>query len=547
MSCQPVSNSFESIQNHDYYSAFKGFDKQLKKDSSACAYGLSLYYDSHVLKNLDSSIKYILISEDNWPTVSEKKRLNWAAYNFDSLAIDSHKQQLGDQVFSNCSDRNSISCFDSLINSQSWSRNLKMAIFRRDSLVLDVVLMKGDLDFSRKMIHNYPNSLFMSELAKASDLFEYQTYVQSFHEEELVRFIELFPNNQLLEVVEDSIYSIYVAQNDYQPIEVFLEKHPDNNNVSRAWKELYRRYTKNFTPELIPDFELNYPEYPFKDEINLDSELADIVYYPFADSSGKVGYSDSLGSWLIAPEYDDASFFYNGLAAIEKDGKQGLINKKNELITDVIFDEIETDAMLFVVNIGDKYGVVNRNGDFVFDTIYQDISILDGAYICALKDSLYAFYNRSGIQVTSEMYDFVLNFKFGVCPVSIKGKLGLLDSTLRFIIPCDYEAIYTFSDSLFILENEDNSRQLCTRGGEKLNDSLYQEIHKVINGFSICAKESKIGYLNELGKQVIDNKFDLFHDYDRLGNFINGRAVIKTDKKFGIIDTTGKILLKPQF
>jgi hypothetical protein len=80
-----------------------------------------------------------------------------------------------------------------------------------------------------------------------------------------------------------------------------------------------------------------------------------------------------------------------------------------------------------------------------------------------------------------------------------------------------------------------------------LNDSLYQEIHKAVNGFSIYGKESKIGYLNVQGNQVIDNKFNLFRDYDLLGNFLKGRAVVKIDNQFGVIDTIGEFLLKPKY
>ena len=45
-----------------------------------------------------------------------------------------------------------------------------------------------------------------------------------------------------------------------------------------------------------------------------------------------MGYTDSAGIWLIEPEYGDASFFYDGIAAVERNQKIGLINKKNEII-----------------------------------------------------------------------------------------------------------------------------------------------------------------------------------------------------------------------
>ena len=247
----------------------------------------------------------------------------------------------------------------------------------------------------------------------------------------------------------------------------------------------------------------------------------------------------------LSQPYDDAGFFYNGIAGVEQNGKLGLINKKNEQIVDFIFDEIETDKELFVVSSNDHLGIINRNGDFIFDTIFEDISILDEGFICAQKDSLYAFYNRNGNPLTQEVYDDVLNFKNGVCPVSINGQKGLLNKDMKLLIPCMYEGIYIYSDSTFITINKDELRQLRNANGKIINDSLFQEIHPLVNGFAICIKDNRIGYLNHKGVQIIGNMYEAFIDYDILGNFNNGRAVVSKGKKFGIIDTTGQFVLKP--
>ena len=547
LSCGTVEKSFMSLNNHDYYSAFNGFNDGLKRDSSACAYGLSLYYDSPVTEDIDSSIKYVLIAEHNWNEVAIKDRVKLSPFHFDSLSIENQKQKLGDAVFYTCKNRKSIACYDSLIEFQSWNRNLSAAIRDRDSLVLIVVLKEENLSFTIKTLENYPNSLFRKELRDAVGLFEYTESVTTFSEDELLRFIEDYPSNVHVGVAQDSIYSIYHAMEGYRGLEKFTKRYSNNRNIEKAWKELYRRYTNNFKAELIVEFDLLYPNYPFKEEINLDSELVDIVFYPFSDSLGIMGYSDTSGKWLIEPEYDDAGFFYDGLAAVEKDGKIGLINKKNEKVSDFIFDDIETDTELYIVSTGDYLGIINRNGDFVFDTVFQDISILTEGYICAQKDSLYAFYDRKGAQMTAEKFDFVLNFKDGLCPVSVAGKRGLLDINLSQVIPCVYEGIYNFSDSLFIVVKRDNYKQLSDRNGDIVNDTLYQEIHQEINGYAICIKDDKIGYLDKQGKRLIENKFDGYVDYDVLGNFSNNRAVALSNQKFGIINTDGEFVVRPKY
>ena len=545
VSCGTLEKSFISLNNHDYYTAFNGFNNGLKKDSSACAYGLSLYYDSPVTKDVDSSLKYILISETHWKEVSSKKRIILLNYHFDSTAIQEQKQKLGDELFLRYKSKYSYIDLDLFIEQYQWSRKLEEAFKLRDSLVIEQVYLNESVWFAMDMAQKYPNSIYMSELKSAIDLYEYQNFVKSFNEGDLTRFIETYPNNSHVGIVEDSIYAIYERNSGYKIMEEFIEAHSANRNIGKAWKELYRRYTENFKPELILQFEKEYTEYPFKEQITIDSELLKIEYYPFSDSSGLFGYTDSIGKWLIEPTYDDAGFFYNGIAGVEQNGKLGLINKKNEQIVDFIFDEIETDMELFVVSSNDHLGIINRKGDFIFDTIFEDISILDEGFICAQKDSLYAFYDRNGKPLTQEVYDDVLNFKNGVCPVSINGQKGLLNKHMKLLIPCMYEGIYIYSDSTFITINKDELRQLRNANGKIINDSLFQEIHPLVNGFAICVKDNRIGYLNHKGVQIIDNMYEAFIDYDILGNFNNGRAVVSKDKKFGIIDTTGQFVLKP--
>ena len=544
-SCQQISKSYELLERHDYYSSYQGFNKHLKRDSSVSAYGLSLYYDSNIAKDLDSSLKYVLIADNNWSHVSKNKRTKWASFGFDSSAIQTHKQNIGNQLFALCKTRNSASCFDTIIEFQNWNAHLDKAIYKRDSLYLISVKNSGSRVVANEMIMNYPNSVFIDDLRAAKDLFDYRYFVKNFTELELTTFINDFPLSTYYSTAQDSLFALYRRYDKYEQMDRFIKSFPMNRNIDRAWRELYRLYTRNYSPELLDSFNVDFPDYPFKGEFNLDSELAEIEFYPFSDDSGRCGYADSSGKWLIMPQYEAGGFFHDGLAVIEQNGKMGIINKKNEMVTDFVFDDIEADTDLFMVSSGDMYGVIDRNGDFLFDTVYNDISILDNGYISVQKDSLYAFYNTSGNRMTMALYDMVLNFEGGLCPVSINNKIGAVDENLKLIIPCDNESLHFYSDSLLIL-GKDNAQKLENFNGERINDSLYEEINTLKNGFSLCIQNSKIGYLNADGKQVIDNKFDVFPAYGLLAGYLNGRAVVSYEGKFGVINTTGDFVIKPK-
>ena len=77
--------------------------------------------------------------------------------------------------------------------------------------------------------------------------------------------------------------------------------------------------------------------------------------YAAACRSGKWGFVDLSGNWIMDPIYDDARSFCNGFAAVCIESKWGYIDEKGDLVVECIFD----DAKDFTE---DKKSLVNQNG-----------------------------------------------------------------------------------------------------------------------------------------------------------------------------------------
>jgi serine/threonine protein kinase/outer membrane protein OmpA-like peptidoglycan-associated protein len=63
------------------------------------------------------------------------------------------------------------------------------------------------------------------------------------------------------------------------------------------------------------------------------------VYYVYGVNK-KAGFIDSLGDIKIPLKYEDAKSFRSGLAAVKLNGKWGLIDKKETVVTEFIYDDI---------------------------------------------------------------------------------------------------------------------------------------------------------------------------------------------------------------
>ena len=130
----------------------------------------------------------------------------------------------------------------------------------------------------------------------------------------------------------------------------------------------------------------------------------------------KRGYFNvNNGEMVIAPEYDHAWLFSEGLAAVVKDNKVGFINKDNELVIPYKFD----------------YGYREFKVDFVFEGGFSIMTDDRGA--CGLID-------KSGNWVVEPKYDEIYSGwrnKYRV--VKDNGKYGLLgDSTFILLLEYDY-------------------------------------------------------------------------------------------------------------
>jgi hypothetical protein len=131
---------------------------------------------------------------------------------------------------------------------------------------------------------------------------------------------------------------------------------------------------------------------------------------------------------IIAPEYDHAWLFSEGLAAVVKDNKVGFINKDNELVIPYKFD----------------YGYRKFDVDFVFE---GGLSIMtDNKGACGLID-------KSGNWVVEPKYDEIYSgWRNRYRVVVENGKRGLLVDSV-FVLPLEYDYIEYAENGVIVVKD----------------------------------------------------------------------------------------------
>lgn len=287
----------------------------------------------------------------------------------------------------------------------------------------------------------------------------------------------------------------------------------------------------------------------------------------------KAGFINSKGEIIIKPQFDDAEYFFEGLAPVKIDNKWGLINQIGEIVIEPKFDSIFWSWFsegVIPVSIDGKMGAIDKTGKFIIEPKYQFMgkfsegvvpvriekseyiekwvyidnrgnkaiskeffgadSFVNGRAFVKVGFDEWALINKDGKEITKQHFNSFDNYNMfseGLVAVKVKKKYGYINANGKFVIKPRFEMAENFSE-----------------------------------GFAIVYDGCNYGYINAKGKYVIKPQFNF------AGNFSDGLASFSPAKKnkiifkdsdgkslcFGIghgeigyIDKTGKIVIEPQF
>ena len=120
------------------------------------------------------------------------------------------------------------------------------------------------------------------------------------------------------------------------------------------------------------------------------------------------------GEVFAKAKYDEVGSFSEGLARVEKDGKDGFINKKGEEVVKVgKYDKVEyfNEGMACVEKDG-KWGFINKKGEEIAKVgKYDDVSDFSKGMARVEKGGKWGFINKKGEEVVKPEYDGVGDFR----------------------------------------------------------------------------------------------------------------------------------------
>ena len=265
----------------------------------------------------------------------------------------------------------------------------------------------------------------------------------------------------------------------------------------------------------------------------------------------KCGFINARGEEIIPCIYDDAWWFCEGFASVNRGGKYGFINTKGEEIVPCIYDDaFGFSEGLAMVKRGKypniKCGFINTKSVEVIPFIYDVASDFSEGLASVNRGGKYGFINTKGEEVIPCIYDYALNFSDGLAWVEKGSEYGFINTKGEEAFPFTYAnaTLAYFHEGLAKVRKGEypNAKYgFINTKGEEIIPCIYDDASGFSEGLAKVRKgeypNAKYGFINTKGEEVVPLK------YDDVFDFSEGFGVVVKDDKYGYIDKYGHCTL----
>lgn len=311
------------------------------------------------------------------------------------------------------------------------------------------------------------------------------------------------------------------------------------------------------------------------------------------------GFIDKTGKVVVAPEYEEARPFSEGLALVQKkvddnyrygyidhEGKTGVEFKYAEAgpFSEGLAPVRVPDSGTLVDELGSaaagKWGFIDKTGDFVIAPRFEEARSFSDGLAAVAEENRYGYVDKTGNFVIKPKFDLACPFVNGRAAIMTNDGTGMLsiqsggdiyrvsggkwsyinkNGEVEF---GPFEACGVFNDGMspvalgpnqgkflpnkwgfvdtngkFVIKPNFNNVHALSEGKAAVQTGTWKNMGLGIKSWI----PGKWGYINSKGKQIIESKFD------GADPFSDGMASVMIDHKWGYIDTAGNMVIQPQY
>jgi hypothetical protein len=229
-----------------------------------------------------------------------------------------------------------------------------------------------------------------------------------------------------------------------------------------------------------------------------------------AESKGRWGYADSMGTMVISPQFSEAKPFSGGKAA---------------------------------VRVHNKWGYIHRDGRLFIVPSFLDAGIFSDGRAAVRTAEGWGYIDDQGKMVIPADYDEAGSFSQGLAAVRLSQRWGYIDKKGKVAINFQFKQALAFSNDLAPAAEmkDDNEWGFIDTEGKFVIKPAFDGARPFADSVAAVSVDGAWGYIDTDGQFTVNPRFQ------DAGDFSSQRAPAKEDGLWGLIDEGGKFIVRPRW
>lgn len=261
-------------------------------------------------------------------------------------------------------------------------------------------------------------------------------------------------------------------------------------------------------------------------------------------SKERYGYANKKGKLVIEPIYEQAAFFSEGLALVQREDRIFYVNAKGQEIIELKDSSYYKDSG----NIWQTHSTVEPINSHYNDKILSNMdqfAFKEGLAL-VIQAGKYGYINTKGNDVVVPQYDQASPYRNGLAQIIVDDKYGYLNTKGEIAVEPQYDYAFQYEDGMIRVVKDDKAGFMDAKGKliaePQYDETYFNDYLPFINNFRIVTIEGKYGYLDKSGNEVVKPQYDNVAPF-----FTDGLAAVKSHGRIGYIDETGQEIIRPYY
>ena len=257
----------------------------------------------------------------------------------------------------------------------------------------------------------------------------------------------------------------------------------------------------------------------------------------------KWGLIDKQGDLIVQPIYNAiGEFKHFGYAVMQRNDGVGLLDQAAKEIIKPKYEDIKVlDVDLIAVMDQGEWMVINLDEKIVLQKGYSRVHVWQGEYLAFLRDNLWGLARKDGTILSEPAYESLRIIENGFFETQIAGNYGLLSPAGVVLLAARFSEVKILHDDLFFFKN--NRRWGGVDGtGTEVFPPAFDSFQKLNEQFFILVSKNLKYLYSHAAKDIVSKD-----EYTTFYNFSTDQVLTKKQRRLGLLDNVGKMILSPKY